>query len=729
MRAGFNPVSAVYKVVNLNFKSIPMQKQTSLFLIYYFIGIVISFKGISQCAIFPVSFEQRVSNAAFIVQGKVTLQHTYLDTKTGSVNTLNELQINAWLKNYRAEEKVYVITIGGVFENRATIAHPALQLSAGAEYLLMLETDNQLNDDKSFRAGKPGALQMLTYADQQGAFMNFNQLYTDLADKSKSSEEALFARIASITGEQSRKPNGDVFRPREVVAGGSQTMIEAITSFSPNPTRSGTIDPGDFVTITGSGFGAGAGTVFFTNADDGGATFTSSGIASDIVSWSDGSITVKPARRGGTGPINVNGTQTSASNLTINYSHLDVNSSFSGFGSNTRQRYYHRNKNGLGGYTYLYNTTSGFAGNAPAIAAFNRVLSTWRCGTYINFRTGGTTAAGLNGADGNNVVLFDGTLPAGVLARATSNFSGSSTGGCNLTNTVWWANDLDIQFFTDPPTAGFLWEYGPALPSFTEYDFETVALHELGHHHGLGHIIAPGAVMHYAISNGSANRVLSDNDIVGGNAKMAYSTVATCFNPAGSGTPMTAIIPSQCGTLPVRLLSFSGEKTSETVNRLVWETEQELNSKGFYLQRSKDGINFSDITFVRSNGNSTERQQYGHNDFTAGPYGWHYRLRMVDIDNKEEYSSIVFIEGDKTSDWKLWTNVSGDRIYLFSRTGVTGTAALKLFTAAGQQVLVRTILPGHAEITEVSALPRGIYMWQLIHDDKIKTGKMMLGTR
>jgi hypothetical protein len=706
-----------------------MQKQTSLFFIYYFIGIVISLKGISQCAIFPVSFEQRVSNAAFIVQGKVTSQHTYLDAKTGNVNTLNELQINAWLKNYRAAEKVYVITIGGVFENRATIAHPAVQLSAGEEYLLMLETDNQLNDDKSFRAGKPGALQMLTYADQQGAFMNFNQLYTDLADKSKSSEEALFARIASITGEQSRKPNGDVFRPREVVAGGSQTMIEAITSFSPNPTRSGTIDPGDFVTITGSGFGAAAGTVFFTNADDGGATFTSSGIASDIISWSDGSITVKPARRGGTGPINVNGTQTSASNLTINYSHLDINSSFNGFGSNTRQRYYLRNKNGLGGYTYLYNIASGFAGNAPAVAAFERVLSTWRCGTYINFRSGGTTTAGLSGSDGINVVLFDGTLPAGVLARATTNFSGSSMAGCTLANTVWWANDIDIQFFTDPPTVGFPWEYGPALPSFSEYDFETVALHELGHHHGLGHIIAPGAVMHYAISNGSANRVLSDNDIAGGNAKMAYSATSTCFNPAGSGTPMTAIVPSQCGTLPVRLLSFTGEKTGETVNRLIWETEQELNSKGFYLQRSKDGVNFSDITFIKSNGFSIERQNYSYNDIQTGPYAWYYRLRMVDIDNAQSYSSVVFIEGDKTKDWKLWTNESGDKIYLYRRPGNTGSAVLKLFTAAGQQVLAHTVQQGNDEITDVSYLPRGIYLWQLIHNNKTITGKLLLGSR
>ncbi len=58
----------------------------------------------------------------------------------------------------------------------------------------------------------------------------------------------------------------------------SGNQIEAIISFSPATTRGGTIVPGDFVTITGSGFGATPGDVFFRNADDGGATFITSGV-------------------------------------------------------------------------------------------------------------------------------------------------------------------------------------------------------------------------------------------------------------------------------------------------------------------------------------------------------------------------------------------------------------------------------------------------------------------
>jgi hypothetical protein len=75
----------------------------------------------------------------------------------------------------------------------------------------------------------------------------------------------------------------------------------AITSFSPGTSRAGTVVAGDQITINGNGFGASPGTVYFTNADDGGATFISSSQPSDIISWSDNSITVKVPSAAGKG--------------------------------------------------------------------------------------------------------------------------------------------------------------------------------------------------------------------------------------------------------------------------------------------------------------------------------------------------------------------------------------------------------------------------------------------
>lgn len=601
---------------------------------------------LAQCGIYPVSLEQRANQSAFIVAGTVQEKQSYLDPRTGNVYTSNKIQVNAWLKNHQNMSEIYLITEGGVIGDRATLVYPSLQVEPGQEYVFFLEANNESLDNKSIRARQPGVLQARAYADGQGALLNHGNVYTDLIAEPVQTEASLFSRIAGMTGESARRPTGEVFNARNVIQPNVNGRIDAITSFSPSPTNAGTIAPADFITITGSGFGAAAGTVFFTNADDGGSTFTSSGIASDIVSWSDASITVKVARRAGTGPINVNGAFTSATNLTIDYAHLDINSNFSGFGSSTRQRYYLRNLNGSGGYTFLYNTA--FNTNAPAVAAFERALETWRCNGGVNFISGGTTATASVANDGVNAVFFDATLPVGVLGRATSQFSGSANGLCNLANTVWYTADVDVQFMPDPPVAGFTWEYGPALPGGTEFDFESVSVHELGHALGLGHRIASGEVMHYAVTNGVANRTPSGTEISGANAKMAYSTAATCFDPAGSGTPMTT---ASCSTLPITLLDFTGQKNRQQID-LNWNTSQEQNALHFELEKSTDGNRFYALGKIQAAGNSIIRRDYSYIDRQVTELNY-YRLKMVDIDGHYEYSRTILVR-DPSATQQVW---------------------------------------------------------------------------
>lgn len=677
----------------------------------------------SQCMTYPVPLEQRVSKSVYIVQGKVTNQHAYIDDKTGNIYTLNEFTVAAWLKNYRPVDKVYIITLGGTVGDKSMRADPALQLDGYHEYLLMLEEDNKIIGDKNFREQHPDALQMLTYADAQGSLTNERNFYHDLHYRTPQTEAEVFGRIATLTGQSARTPDGQPFTPRNTFA--PPTISNAITGFTPTTSHAGTIVTADNITISGSGFGAGAGTVFYTNADDGGATFTATGVASDNVSWADGSIENKVAASAGTGPINVNGTFTSGSNLTIEYAHLNVNSSFSSWGVVTRQRYYLRNMNGLGGYTLSYN--SSFYLNTPAVNAFERAMLLWRCSSFINWRTAGSTTSSVSTAalDAVNIITFDGSLPAGVLGRATSRFQGSSTGGCTLANTVWWLNELDIQFYPDPPVTGFPWEYGPASPSFSEYDFESVALHELGHLHGLGHVINSGLVMHYALANGQEKRTLHATDIAGGAAKVAYSTPATCFNPAAGGTPMTALNSGNC-ILPIQLIDFTGERKNNSTNQLYWSTAQEINNKGFYIDRSSNGGDFNNIVFVPGAGNSTQTKNYTYIDDKAGFIPLYYRLRQVDLDGRERFSKIIYLPGDASTDRRVWTDENGQFIRFYNSPRVTKAARFELYSASGQTVIANYLVK---DIKSIPAghLPRGVYFYRLFNDTESLSGNLFLG--
>ncbi|MEP6952141.1 MAG: T9SS type A sorting domain-containing protein [Ginsengibacter sp.] len=101
--------------------------------------------------------------------------------------------------------------------------------------------------------------------------------------------------------------------------------------------------------------------------------------------------------------------------------------------------------------------------------------------------------------------------------------------------------------------------------------------------------------------------------------------------------------------LPVNLLTFSGYKESNH-NVLKWKTVNESNNKGFEIQRSTDGVNFSEVSFVNSQapgGSSTGNLNYTFTDNNPAGTKQYYRLRQVDIDNHGKYSNILLIRGNK----------------------------------------------------------------------------------
>ena len=91
--------------------------------------------------------------------------------------------------------------------------------------------------------------------------------------------------------------------------------------------------------------------------------------------------------------------------------------------------------------------------------------------------------------------------------------------------------ELDIVF-----DSGVDWEYGPAAAVSLKVDFESVSAHELGHGHQLLHVIDSGALMHWAIAPGDNNRVLSADDISGGNDVQSRSEVDIPCAPADAMT-------------------------------------------------------------------------------------------------------------------------------------------------------------------------------------------------
>lgn len=97
------------------------------------------------------------------------------------------------------------------------------------------------------------------------------------------------------------------------------------------------------------------------------------------------------------------------------------------------------------------------------------------------------------------------------------------------------------------------------------------------------------------------------------------------------------------GNVPIELTAFSGYTTTYNTNIVEWMTATESNTRWIILERSVDGVNWETVERLSAQGWSSDITTYKAEDMN--PYiKTYYRLRMIDLDNTEYYSDIIFIE-------------------------------------------------------------------------------------
>jgi hypothetical protein len=107
--------------------------------------------------------------------------------------------------------------------------------------------------------------------------------------------------------------------------------------------------------------------------------------------------------------------------------------------------------------------------------------------------------------------------------------------------------------------------------------------------------------------------------------------------------------------VPVELTSFTGAAINNTI-QLNWSTAAEVNSHGFEVERKSNGVDFHTIGFVSGSGTTIERNNYTYIDDNVNTGNYSYRLRMVDVDGKFEYSDVIEVEFNAPSEFILAQN-------------------------------------------------------------------------
>lgn len=182
------------------------------------------------------------------------------------------------------------------------------------------------------------------------------------------------------------------------------------------------------------------------------------------------------------------------------------------------------------------------------------------------------------------------------------------------------------------------------------------------------------------------------------------------------------------GTLPVKLESFNATlNNGGNKVELKWTTASEINLSHFVVERSTDGINFSDAGIVFAFGNTTDKMNYSFPDMITELQATiiYYRLRSEDKDGSAKYSDTRIIRINKQTGNKITIMIYPNPVT--NELRITNPASwqneqvvYELFSANG--IVVKRSVTGNSSQTEtinVSNLSPGFYILRATSNGEI----------
>jgi hypothetical protein len=226
---------------------------------------------------------------------------------------------------------------------------------------------------------------------------------------------------------------------------------------------------------------------------------------------------------------------------------------------------------------------------------------------------------------------------------------------------------------------------------------------------------SPGAYIGFDVgvndddTNGARDNQLSWND----------ATFAEYGNTSLFGTLQ---IPNCTNPLPIELLSFVGQKESETIV-LNWSTATEVNNDKFIIERSGDFTNWESIGEKIGAGNSSSVKRYNFIDYAPLHSVAYYRLRQVDIDGTSSYSHVVVIQAGEKESLIIAPNPFEEELTI--HTNSKGKMDVKIYDVMGRLLYGVNSESNEGILTISPDLPSGTYLITIQTDTIVEQRKVV----
>jgi Concanavalin A-like lectin/glucanases superfamily/Secretion system C-terminal sorting domain len=297
-----------------------------------------------------------------------------------------------------------------------------------------------------------------------------------------------------------------------------------------------------------------------------------------------------------------------------------------------------------------------------------------------------------NIASSDDVITFVDPTTQAVLGCATYNstfklFTYTVKGGISATETP-----VDISYYSDQMhkvflvKSGVMYKNNKVQGSFTtpyEVNVSPISL---------------------TMAAGVITPVLNDPTFVG-----QFGVTAFALNCPGFDDGQTTFNfqRNAASALPVHLISFEG-KSTDLGNELTWKTISEKNFSHFEIERSNGATNlFSKIGTVKGVNNSKENLSYqfldelkevgmvpGATSTTLSNLIVYYRLKMIDLDGKTDFSKIIAIDNSPEKDLvgNFYPNPTTGKTYIEIVTQEKGNWNITFYDVTGKIIKIHTHL-------------------------------------
>ena len=209
--------------------------------------------------------------------------------------------------------------------------------------------------------------------------------------------------------------------------------------------------------------------------------------------------------------------------------------------------------------------------------------------------------------------------------------------------------------------------------------------------------------------------------VTGNTASGELSTSSTPDLIGSSIFPLGSI--SMNNPLPIELGYFLATLDNQYSARLDWSTLSEINSDYFIIEKSEDGVNYTEIDRIDAAGTSNQVLTYlAFDDFIDNVN--HYALYLVDIDGHKEHlaDALLINETYQKTQFKI-----GNNFIEMPQSRTSSTIRLTIYDLKGSMILDEVYGLG-ANIDFMEIIPpeglKGMYIGQLSCGNELVSKKL-----